>query len=85
MNRTELPLAGVVLAKVTTFAFTVIETARDRETAFEFVAVNVYVPELAGVGVPTRKGDCTLLRADRERPGGRESAVNVAMRLPEGK
>ena len=41
MKLTELPLAGVVLAKVTTFAFTVISTAREREIAFEFVAVKV--------------------------------------------
>jgi hypothetical protein len=41
MNRTELPFAGVGVAKVTTFAFTTISTARDREIAFEFVAVKV--------------------------------------------
>jgi hypothetical protein len=85
MNRTELPLAGVVLEKVTTFAFTVIGTARDRNTPFEFVAVKVYVPELAGVGVPSRKRDPAVIGVDKERPGGRASAVNVAMRLPSGK
>jgi hypothetical protein len=41
MNVTELPLTGVGLSNVTTFAFTVIGTARDRDTPFEFVAVNV--------------------------------------------
>jgi hypothetical protein len=41
MNVTELPLAGVGLENVTTFAFTVIGTARDRNTPFELVAVKV--------------------------------------------
>jgi hypothetical protein len=85
MNVTELPLTGVGVPNVTTFALIVIGTARDRNTPFEFVAVKVYVPELAGVGVPTRKRDPAIIGVDRVRPGGRASLVNVAMPLPSGK